>query len=94
MCSKLSEKFGRHGLVKPKPAVRSLNTPLRMFDGMDEEPPKKQVEVPDGPILTERDRAKLERRKRKEERQREAGILYLIQLFTSHLLMFVLVSLF
>lgn len=43
-----------------------------MFDGMDEdETPKKQVEVLDGPVLTERDRAKLERRKRKEERQRE-----------------------
>ncbi|XP_020112985.1 ABC transporter F family member 3 isoform X2 [Ananas comosus] len=73
ICSKLSEKFGKHGLVKPKQAVRSLATPLRMFDGMDEEEtPKKQVEVLDGPVLSERDRAKIERRKRKDERQREA----------------------
>ena len=72
VCSILCEKFGKHGLVKPKPAVRSLATPLRMFDGMDEEEvPKKKPEVTDGPILTERDRAKLERRKRKDERQRE-----------------------
>lgn len=72
VCGILSDKFGKHGLVKTKQAVRSLATPLRMFDGMDEdETPKKQVEVLDGPVLTERDRAKLERRKRKEERQRE-----------------------
>ncbi|CAM8986700.1 unnamed protein product [Rhodiola kirilowii] len=72
VCSKLSERFGKHGLVKPKPAVRSLLAPLRMFDGMDEEEaPKKKVEVIDGPVLTERDRAKIERRKRKDERQRE-----------------------
>lgn len=72
VCSKLSEKFGKHGLVKEKPAVRSLAAPLRMFDGMDEEEaPKKQAEVMDGPVLSERDRLKLERRKRKEDRQRE-----------------------
>ncbi|KAK1260370.1 ABC transporter F family member 3 [Acorus gramineus] len=73
VCSTLNEKFGKHGLVKPKEAVRSLATPLRMFDGMDEvEPPKKKVEVFDGPLLTERDKLKIERRKRKDERQREA----------------------
>lgn len=43
-----------------------------MFDGMDiDEAPKKQQEVFDGPLLTERDKVKIERRKRKEERQRE-----------------------
>ena len=74
VCSILCEKFGKHGLVKPKPAVRSLAAPLRMFDGMDEEEvPKKKPEVIDGPLLTERDRIKLERRKRKEERQREVN---------------------
>lgn len=58
--------------MKVKPAVRSLATPLRMFDGMDiDEAPKKQQEVFDGPLLTERDKVKIERRKRKEERQRE-----------------------
>lgn len=72
VCSKLNEKFGKHGLVKPKPTVRSLTTPLRMNDGMDEEAPKKKPEVTDGPLLSERDRAKIERKKRKEERQRES----------------------
>ncbi|XP_042480877.1 ABC transporter F family member 3 [Macadamia integrifolia] len=73
VCGILSDKFGKHGLVKAKPTVRSLATPLRMYDGMDEEEaPKKQPEPVDGPLLTERDKAKLERRKRKEERQREA----------------------
>lgn len=72
VCSKISEKFGKHGLVKTKPTVRSLVTPMRMNEGMDEEEvPKKKPEVTDGPVLTERDRLKLERRKRKEERQRE-----------------------
>ncbi|XP_022145934.1 ABC transporter F family member 3 [Momordica charantia] len=73
VCIKISEKFGKHGMVKTKPTMRSLVTPLRMNEGMDEvEVPKKKPEVTDGPVLTERDRAKLERRKRKEERQREA----------------------
>lgn len=67
----MNEKFGKHGLVKPKPTVRSLTTPLRMNDGMDEEAPKKKPEVTDGPLLSERDRTKIERKKRKEERQRE-----------------------
>ncbi|GER43675.1 ABC transporter F family member 3 [Striga asiatica] len=71
VCSKLSEKFGKH-VVKEKPTVRSLLAPLRMFDGMDEEEaPKKKPEPVDGPLLTERDKMKLERRKRKEDRQRE-----------------------
>ncbi|KAK9187752.1 hypothetical protein WN944_019151 [Citrus x changshan-huyou] len=42
-----------------------------MNDGMDEEAPKKKPEVTDGPLLSERDRTKIERKKRKEERQRE-----------------------
>lgn len=72
VCSTLCDKFGKHGLVKPKPTVRSLAAPVRMFDGMDdEEAPKKKVEEIDGPLLTERDKMKIERRKRKEERQRE-----------------------
>lgn len=60
-------------MVKAKPTVRSLTAPLRMFDGMDEEevPRNKKPEPVDGPLLTERDKMKLERRKRKEERQRE-----------------------
>ncbi|KAL9259154.1 ABC transporter F family member 3-like protein [Drosera capensis] len=76
VCSTLCEKFGKHGLVKPKPVIRSLAAPMRMFDGMDEEEvPKKKPEVIDGPLLTERDKLKLERKKRKDERQREAQYL-------------------
>lgn len=72
VCGRLSEKFGKHGLIKIKPAVRSLATPFRMNEGMDEEKaPKKKPEPVDGPLLTERDKIKLERRKRKDERQRE-----------------------
>jgi len=55
--------------------MRSLATPLRMNDGMDEEEaPKKKPEPIEGPVLTERDKAKMERKKRKEERQREVKI--------------------
>ncbi|XVF51265.1 hypothetical protein PTKIN_Ptkin04bG0171100 [Pterospermum kingtungense] len=72
VCGKLTEKFGKHGLVKPKPTVRSLATPFRMNEGMEEEAPKKKPEPVDGPLLSERDKMKLERKKRKEERQREA----------------------
>ncbi|KAI4370134.1 hypothetical protein MLD38_018514 [Melastoma candidum] len=72
-CSKISDKFGKHGLVKVKPTVRSLATPFRMDDGMDEEVvPKKKQEATDGPLLSERDKMKIERRKRKDDRQREA----------------------
>lgn len=67
-------------MVKAAPAVRSLAAPMRMYDGMDEEQaPKKKPEVLDGPLLSERDKLKLERRKRKDERQREViEIEYLI----------------
>lgn len=52
-----------------------------MFDGMDEEVvPKKKVEEIDGPLLTERDKMKIERRKRKDERQREVTF-YLIMIW-------------
>ena len=70
----LCEKFGKRGLVKPKQVMRSLVTPLRMNAGMDDDavaPIKPQPEVFDGPLLSWRDKAKIERRKRKEERQRE-----------------------
>ncbi|KAG7650547.1 F-box-like domain superfamily [Arabidopsis thaliana x Arabidopsis arenosa] len=72
VCSKLSDKFGKHGLVKPTPTVRSLAMPVRMNDGMDDGPVKKKKPEPvDGPLLTERDLAKIERRKKKDDRQRE-----------------------
>ncbi|KAG8072998.1 hypothetical protein GUJ93_ZPchr0006g43515 [Zizania palustris] len=73
VCSKLCEKFGKHGLVKPKLVMRSLVTPLRMNEGMDDNvAPKKQADVFEGPLLSSRDKAKIERKKRKDERQREA----------------------
>ncbi|KAL8150296.1 hypothetical protein V2J09_020104 [Rumex salicifolius] len=74
VCGILCDKFGKHGLVKPKPAVRSLAAPVRMFDNMDEEEaPKKKPEPVDGPLLTERDKIKIERKKRKDDRQREVA---------------------
>ena len=80
VCSKLCEKFGKHGLVKPKQAVRSLVTPLRMNAGMDDDvAPKKQPEVFEGPLLSSRDKAKIERKKRKDERQREVICFLLCQ---------------
>lgn len=58
--------------MKEKPTVRSLATPFRMNEGMDDgQVQKKKPEPVDGPLLTERDKLKLERRKRKDERQRE-----------------------
>ncbi|WZZ13164.1 hypothetical protein YC2023_106253 [Brassica napus] len=72
VCSKLADKFGKHGLVKPTPTVRSLAMPVRMNDGMDDGPVKKKKPEPtDGPLLSERDKAKIERRKKKDDRQRE-----------------------
>ncbi|KAI3867253.1 hypothetical protein MKW98_001687 [Papaver atlanticum] len=75
VCMKLAEKFEKHRLVKPKLAVRRLATPLWMFDGMDQDAvPRKQPEVLlQGPALIECDRAKLERKKRKDERAKRGG---------------------
>lgn len=43
-----------------------------MNEGMDEDvAPKKKKEEIDGPVLSERDKMKIERKKRKDERQRE-----------------------
>jgi ATP-binding cassette subfamily F protein 3 len=43
-----------------------------MNEGLDDgEAPKKKPEPVDGPLLSERDKLKIERRKRKDERQRE-----------------------
>ncbi|KAM0823415.1 hypothetical protein ACQ4PT_070886 [Festuca glaucescens] len=73
VCAKLCEKLGSHGIVKPKQAVRSLAAPLRMNAGMEEEKaPKKTEYIFDAPPLSSRDKAKIERNKRKEDRQREA----------------------
>lgn len=72
VCGKLSEKIGSHEQTGKKEIVRSLTTPVRMNDGLcQEEPPPKKAEIEDGPPMSERDRAKLERRRRKDERQRE-----------------------
>lgn len=59
-------------MVKAKPTVRSLAAPFRMNEGLDDgEAPKRKPEPVDGPLLSERDKLKIERRKRKDERQRE-----------------------
>jgi ATP-binding cassette subfamily F protein 3 len=43
-----------------------------MNEGLDDgEAPNKKPEPVDGPLLSERDKLKIERRKRKDERQRE-----------------------
>lgn len=89
VCSKLSDKFGKHGLVKAKPTVRSLAAPFRMNEGLDDgEAPKKKPEPVDGPLLSERDKLKIERRKRKDERQREVLNLNSIQLHSHFLNLF------
>lgn len=45
-----------------------------MNEGMDDKvAPKKQADVFDGPLLSSRDKAKIERKKRKDERQREVS---------------------
>ncbi|KAM0890059.1 hypothetical protein ACQ4PT_027295 [Festuca glaucescens] len=73
VCAKLCEKLGSHGIVKPKQAVRSLAAPLHMNAGMEEEKALKKTEyIFDAPPLSSRDKAKIERNKRKEDRQREA----------------------
>uniref|UniRef100_A0A0D9VM96 Uncharacterized protein n=1 Tax=Leersia perrieri TaxID=77586 RepID=A0A0D9VM96_9ORYZ len=73
--SKICEKFGKHGLVKPKQTMRSLLTPLRMNKGMDEKvAPKKQADVFERPLLSSCDKAKIERKKRKDERQRTCTV--------------------
>uniref|UniRef100_A0A0D9VM95 Uncharacterized protein n=1 Tax=Leersia perrieri TaxID=77586 RepID=A0A0D9VM95_9ORYZ len=75
VCSKICEKFGKHGLVKPKQTMRSLLTPLRMNKGMDEKvAPKKQADVFERPLLSSCDKAKIERKKRKDERQRTCTV--------------------
>ncbi|GLJ41053.1 hypothetical protein SUGI_0849910 [Cryptomeria japonica] len=74
VCGILSERIGTHEQKGTKEVVRSLRTPVRMYDGLrqDESPPK-VVDTQDGPPMSEHDRAKIERRKRKEDRQREAA---------------------
>lgn len=77
MCGKLADKIGFHGSaerVAYKEGFRSLATPVRMSDGLHQEEPSVKVDqVEDVPFyLSERDKAKIERKKRKDDRQRQA----------------------
>eukprot|EP00249_Psilotum_nudum_P023811 c28989_g1_i1 orf=609-2861(+) len=76
VCGKLAEKIGSRGEANGgglKEAYRSLAVPVRMLDGLREDEPSVKVDRNEDAIfLSERDRAKLERRKRKDERQRQA----------------------
>ena len=62
--------------------------PVRMNEGMDDGPVKKKKPEPtDGPLLSERDKAKIERRKKKDDRQREVlfdSIFFLLILFVCY----------
>eukprot|EP00250_Pteridium_aquilinum_P019406 c24419_g1_i1 orf=140-2392(+) len=77
LCSKLADKIGTHESAERvvyKEGFRSLATPVRMSDGLyEEELPVKVDQVEDVPFyLSERDKAKIERKKRKDDRQRQA----------------------
>lgn len=77
VCGKLAEKIGSRGdadRVVFKEGFRSLATPVRMSDGLREEaPPMKVDQAESAPFcFSEREQAKIERRKRKEERLRQA----------------------
>ena len=77
MCGKLAEKIGSRASaerVAYKDGFRSLSAPVRMSDGLhEEEQPVKADHDEDSPFyLSERDKAKIERKKRKDDRQRHA----------------------
>lgn len=72
MCSTLAEKFGaRNAKTQSRGGFRKLATSVRMSDGMPETENVTMAEpTQTPPQISERDQAKLERRRRKEERQR------------------------
>eukprot|EP00897_Mesotaenium_endlicherianum_P000774 jgi/Mesen1/10698/ME000090S10155 len=70
MCRQLAHKFRRAPEVDA-PNVRQLSAPVRMSEGMPEEEVRTVQEDPEVYFLTERDAQKLERSKRKADRQRQ-----------------------
>ncbi|KAJ7545438.1 hypothetical protein O6H91_09G119800 [Diphasiastrum complanatum] len=72
VCKKLAKKFGS-GRGAYKEGFRSLAAPVRMSDGLQEtEPASVTQDTQTAPEISERDQAKMDRRRRKEERQRQA----------------------
>jgi len=73
VCATLADRFGARGGDKSQEGFRKMAAPVRMSDGMSGgDPSARMEEVQTLPQISERDLAKIERRKRKEERQRQA----------------------
>ncbi|XP_024537100.1 ABC transporter F family member 3 [Selaginella moellendorffii] len=73
VCKKLAEKFYRGSIDENKLSVRSLAAPVRMSEGLRSSEAAGTAHHEDLlPQISERDQAKLERRRKKEERQRRA----------------------
>uniref|UniRef100_A0A7I4DDI4 ABC transporter domain-containing protein n=1 Tax=Physcomitrium patens TaxID=3218 RepID=A0A7I4DDI4_PHYPA len=73
LCAKLASRFGARGGDKSQESFRKMAAPVRMSDGMAGSAPAAKLEDPQTlPEISERDLAKIERRRRKEERQRLA----------------------
>lgn len=75
MCATLADRFGARGGDKSQEGFRKMAAPVRMSDGMSGgDPSARMEEVQTLPQISERDLAKIERRKRKEERQRQVSL--------------------
>ncbi len=72
VCATLASRFGARGGDKSQESFRKMAAPVRMSDGMVGSEPAMRPEDPQSlPQISERDLAKIERRRRKEERQRQ-----------------------
>ncbi|KAG0591226.1 hypothetical protein M758_1G156000 [Ceratodon purpureus] len=72
VCATLATRFARGGDVSQE-SFRKMAAPVRMSDGMSGSEPILRPEDPQSlPQISDRDLAKIERRKKKEERQRQA----------------------
>lgn len=74
----LAVRLNRGNEKSVAPEVRHLNAPMRMGEGMpEEEEPSQPEEEVEQYFMSERDLAKLERRKRKDDRARQVRIFFL-----------------
>lgn len=72
VCATLASRFGARGGDKSQESFRKMAAPVRMSDGMAGSEPAMRPEDPQSlPQISDRDLAKIERRRRKEERQRQ-----------------------
>ncbi|CAK9868000.1 unnamed protein product [Sphagnum jensenii] len=72
VCAELAERFGARGGDKTQEGFWKMAAPVRMSDGLAEgDTISKSEEIQAPPQISERDLAKIERRRRKEERQRQ-----------------------